>query len=70
MRGVPPPGDILAILKKAGALSEGGIMRVRLENNPYQLYDLLQQRGCVLMTDRDADGSILATIRANDAKAK
>lgn len=63
-RGMEAPQPILAILKKAGELTGNGVLEVRLDNQPMQLYDLLQQRGYCLVGEKQADGSFVGRIRA------
>jgi hypothetical protein len=67
LRGVEPPDHILSILKKAAELPSAATLRARLDNNPMQLYDLLQQRGFTLTITRDSDGSCVALITARSA---
>lgn len=63
-RGMEEPQPILAILKKVGELTGAGELEVRLDNQPMQLYDLLQQRGYFLVGGKQADGSFVGRIRA------
>lgn len=63
-RGMQPPQPILEILKRVTELTGGGQLEVLMENNPFQLYDLLQQRGYFLQTEKQPDGSVRGLIRA------
>jgi uncharacterized protein (DUF2249 family) len=69
VRGIQPPAHIFAILKTAGDLPRGTSLRVRLDDNPAQLYDLLQQRGFFFDARKKADGSYEAAIRENGARS-
>ena len=62
-RGMEAPRHILAILKKVSELPSASSLEVRLDNQPMQLYDLLQQRGFFLITEKQTDGSFLGLIR-------
>ena len=61
-RGMQPPQPILEILKRVTELN-GGELEVLMENNPFQLYDLLQQRGYLLHTEKQPDGSIRGLVK-------
>lgn len=63
LRGVEPPGHVLALLKKVSQIPPGESLHARLDNHPAQLYDLLQQRGFLLQMEPAADGGYAATIR-------
>lgn len=63
-RGWEAPEPILAILKKAGELPANAILEVRMDNQPMQLYDLLQQRGFFLIAEKQAEGCFVGKIRA------
>jgi uncharacterized protein (DUF2249 family) len=65
VRGVEAPTHILKILQRVGQLPPGKGLRARLDNNPMQLYDLLQQRGFFLHANKTADGTFLATVEQN-----
>jgi hypothetical protein len=68
-RGLSPPDNILAILKKVAELPPGVPLHVQLDSNPFQLYDLLQQRGYFLEMTRVESGSYIGRIRARDTAA-
>src|SRR5436190_1386296 len=57
VRGLEPPQPILAILKKVGELPAEVNLKVQIDSNPWQLYDLLQQRGFFYRAEKLADGS-------------
>jgi TusA-related sulfurtransferase len=68
-RGMEPPRPILAILKRvAEGLESGSELRVKLDQNPLQLYDLLQQRGFDLAVLKMSDGTTEGRIRPRAAK--
>ena len=69
VRGLEAPAHILTILKKVTELPPGTGLRARLDNNPFQLYDLLQQRGFILETQRAEDGTYIAEVRPNNSAA-
>ena len=66
VRGMQAPENIIAILKRVGELSKNSVLEIRAESNPFQLYDLLQQRGFFLEMHRQKDGSYEGTIRSRD----
>jgi uncharacterized protein (DUF2249 family) len=57
VRGVQPPDNILTILRKVTELPRGAKLEICIDSNPFQLYDLLQQRGYFLDLVRQPDGS-------------
>ena len=57
IRGIASPDNVLTVLKRASELPRGGVLELRSDCNPWQLYDLLQQRGCFLLMEREADGT-------------
>jgi uncharacterized protein (DUF2249 family) len=63
VRGIQPPSNVLAVLKRVGELPNGCALQIRADSNPWQLYDLLQQRGYFLEMRRESDGSYTGTIR-------
>jgi hypothetical protein len=69
VRSLPPPDDILAVLKKAGELANGSAMEFLIGSNPFQLYDLLQQRGYILEMQPERDGSFRGLIKPRDRVA-
>lgn len=69
LRGMEPPKPILAILKKVGELGPGARLDVRLDNQPMQLYDLLQQRGFLLTCQKQPDGSCFGRIEPRNHPA-
>ena len=66
VRGVQSPENVLSILKRVSELPVGAVLEIRLESNPWQLYDLLQQRGYSLEMERQKDGSFFGTLRQRD----
>lgn len=66
VRGLEPPQPILAILKKVTELPANTILKVRIDSNPWQLYDLLQQRGFFFEAQRSSDGCYTGVIKARD----
>jgi TusA-related sulfurtransferase len=64
LRGVEPPQPILTILQKVSELPKSAILEVRLDANPMQLYDLLQQRGFQLLVIEQKDGSFVGEVKA------
>ena len=69
VRGIQPPDNILAVLKKAGELSNSATLEFVIESNPFQLYDLLQQRGFVLEMEPQKDGTFVGRVKARDREA-
>ena len=55
-RGMPAPENILAVLRKVGELPAGSALELRMDANPMQLYDLLQQRGFILRLEQREPG--------------
>jgi len=66
VRGVPSPENVLSILKRASGLPPGANLEIRIDSNPWQLYDLLQQRGYFLDLERQKDGSFSGKLRQRD----
>lgn len=60
------PENVLSILKRATELPKDAILEIRSDTNPWQLYDLLQQRGYFLLMERQKDGSFTGRIRQRD----
>ncbi|HEV8544289.1 MAG TPA: sulfurtransferase TusA family protein [Verrucomicrobiae bacterium] len=56
LRGVQPPENVLAVLKRVSQLAPGAQLEIRLDSNPFQLYDLLQQRGFLLVVRQENGG--------------
>jgi hypothetical protein len=68
VRGLSAPDNILAILKSVGELPNGSTLEFLIESNPFQLYDLLQQRGFFLEIQPQEDGGFLGRLKARDDK--
>jgi TusA-related sulfurtransferase len=66
VRGVAAPENVLSILKRASELPPGAVLEIRMESNPWQLYDLLQQRGYFLQMERQKDGSFFGEVRQRE----
>ncbi len=66
VRGVQAPENVLSILKRATELAPGAALEIRTDTNPWQLYDLLQQRGYFLQMDRQKDGSFSGKLQQRD----
>ena len=66
VRGMPPPGNILLILKRVSELPPGAVLEICADSNPMQLYDLLQQRGYILQMEPQKDGSFSGKLRPRD----
>lgn len=60
---MPAPSNVLSILKRASELPNGAALEIRSDTNPWQLYDLLQQRGYDLLMERQKDGSFMGMVR-------
>ena len=60
------PDNILAVLKKVSELQNGGTLEVAIDSNPFQLYDLLQQRGYILEMQPQKDGTFLGRVTPRD----
>ena len=69
VRGIAAPDNILVVLKKASELPNGATLEFVIESNPFQLYDLLQQRGYVLEMVPQNDGTFLGKAKARDRDA-
>ena len=69
VRGVQPPDDILKVLKQVTGLPKGATLEVCLDSNPFQLYDLLQQRGYFLELTRQPDGCYRGKLEQRDIEA-
>ena len=67
--GLDAPDNILAVLKKASDLPPGASLEIIIRSNPFQLYDLLQQRGYFLEMKPQADGSFRGVLRQRDKTA-
>jgi hypothetical protein len=57
---------VLSILKRASELPAGAVLEIRIESNPWQLYDLLQQRGYFLEMTRQNDGSFSGKVQQRE----
>lgn len=57
VRGIQPPDNILTILRKVTELPPGAKVEICIDSNPFQLYDLLQQRGYFLDLVPQPDGT-------------
>jgi TusA-related sulfurtransferase len=68
VRGMPSPENVLTILKRVTELPKGAGLEIRSDSNPWQLYDLLQQRGFWLLMDRQKEGDFLGKIRPREAE--
>jgi TusA-related sulfurtransferase len=66
VRGMAAPSNVLSILKRASELPNGASLQIRSDTNPWQLYDLLQQRGYTLLIDRQKDGSFAGVVRPRE----
>jgi TusA-related sulfurtransferase len=69
VRGTPAPDDVLAVLKRVSGLAKGAKLQVQLNSNPFQLYDLLQQRGYFLELTPQDDGSYRGYVKQRDIEA-
>jgi TusA-related sulfurtransferase len=70
VRGMKAPDNILSVLKKAGELENGSTLEFLIESNPFQLYDLLQQRGCMLEMRPQKDGTFLGRVTSRNIEAQ
>ena len=68
VRGLKAPDNILAVLQKAGELA-GSSSEFIIDSNPFQLYDLLQQRGYFLEMAAEKDGTYRGRVKPRDLKA-
>jgi uncharacterized protein (DUF2249 family) len=66
VRGVPSPENVLSVLKRASELPSGAVLEIRMDRNPWQLYDLLQQRGYFLEMEPQKDGSFSGKLRQRE----
>jgi TusA-related sulfurtransferase len=69
VRGVQAPDNVLMILHKVVGLGKGATLEVCLDSNPFQLYDLLQQRGFFLNLVLQEDGSYRGVLKRRDVDA-
>ena len=69
VRGMQAPDNILAVLKGVTGLEKGAAVEVCLDSNPFQLYDLLQQRGYFLDLLLQPDGSYRGRVKQRDIDA-
>jgi TusA-related sulfurtransferase len=67
LRGVQAPDNVLAVLKRVTQLRAGVQLEIHLDSNPFQLYDLLQQRG-FLLTVRKQNGWYSGLVAPRDIK--
>jgi len=68
VRGVQAPDNILKVLKRVTELPQGSSLEVCLDSNPFQLYDLLQQRGYFLELTQQPDGCYRGMLKQRDIK--
>jgi len=66
VRGLEPPEPIMAVLKKVTELPPKTNLRVRIDSNPWQLYDLLQQRGFFYESEKTAEGGYCGIVRRRE----
>ena len=69
VRGLQAPDNILAVLRKAGELAKGSTLEFLIDANPFQLYDLLQQRGYFLEMIPEKEGIYRGRVKERDVKA-
>jgi hypothetical protein len=69
VRDLQAPDNILAVLKKAAELPRDTAMEIIMESNPFQLYDLLQQRGFFLEMTLQKDGTYRGSVKRRDLDA-
>lgn len=69
VRGLQAPENIMTILHKVVGLPKGSTLEVCLDSNPFQLYDLLQQRGYFLHLTPQPDGSYRGVVKQRDIDA-
>ena len=69
VRGTPAPDNVLAVLKRVSGLAKGAKLQVQIDSNPFQLYDLLQQRGYFLELMPQEDGSYRGYVKQRDIEA-
>ena len=62
LKGLKEPDNILAVLKKVSELQNGPTLEFVIGSNPFQLYDLLQQRGYILEMQPQKDGTFLGKV--------
>jgi hypothetical protein len=65
IRGMQSPENVLCVLKRVSAFPNG-TLEIRADCNPWQLYDLLQQRGFFLLMEKQKDGTYLGKITPRD----
>ena len=51
------------------AAMKGAALQIRSDCNPWQLYDLLQQRSFTLLMEREKNGSYLGKLEPRDIDA-
>ncbi|MGV3774488.1 MAG: DUF2249 domain-containing protein [Verrucomicrobiales bacterium] len=70
LRGVEEPKPLLTVLHKISNLPKGTTLEAILDNYPYQLYDLLQQRGWSADFTKRPDGAfrLQAILKSSEAR--
>lgn len=63
LRGVSGVEAVITTLKRAEGLPAGQNLVVTLAETPFQLYDLLQQRGLQIAYEPQAGGTVVGLIR-------
>jgi len=66
LKGLKEPDNILAVLKKVSELQNGSTLEFVIGSNPFQLYDLLQQRGYILEMQPQKDGAFVGKVRPRE----
>lgn len=69
VRGMQAPDNVLAVLKGVSGLAKGADLEVCLDSNPFQLYDLLQQRGYFIDLVLQPDGCYRGRVKQRDIDA-
>ena len=62
-RGLEPPQPLVVILEALAQMPEVTELHAHTDRRPMHLYSLLDDRGFVGVTEEQADGSFITTIR-------
>jgi hypothetical protein len=69
LRGVEAPQPLLTVLSKVSSAPRDSGLEVMLDQQPFQLYDLLQQRGWRADFAKQEDGSVrLQTVPKSESQ--
>jgi TusA-related sulfurtransferase len=67
--GSEGPEAVLHVMSEASKLGEGEVLEVTLSCIPFQLYDLLQQRGYLICYANEKNGKVCGVVRRRPGEA-